>query len=91
MQEDGNLVVYNGNDWTPQHAVWASGTNGKGKKPHLFVMQADGNAVVYDAHNHPMWASDTWSHKESRAVRIQLTNEGKLQLLNAKGDSVKKL
>lgn len=54
MQEDGNLVVYTGND-----PVWASNTSGKGKGPYQLKMQKDGNLVVYDSNIAPVWASNT--------------------------------
>ena len=54
MQQDGNLVVYNGN------AIWASGSNGRGTgAPYALWMQADGNAIVKDRLNNPIWASGT--------------------------------
>jgi hypothetical protein len=50
-QGDGNLVLY-------QHgaAIWASGTHGT--PPGLLVMQHDGNLVMYDAHDVPIWSSE---------------------------------
>ena len=53
MQTDCNLVVYKG-----RHALWASGTNGKGDNCWA-VMQGDGNFVVYDGSHKPLWASGT--------------------------------
>jgi N-acetylmuramoyl-L-alanine amidase/uncharacterized protein YgiM (DUF1202 family) len=52
FQQDGNLVMYN-----PQgQATWATGTNGTGAD--RFVVQTDGNVVLYDG-NKPLWATDT--------------------------------
>ena len=55
MQDDGNLVIYN----SLGEAVWASGTNGKGKPPYHYAMQDDGNFVIYDSNNNAIWASNT--------------------------------
>lgn len=42
MQDDGNLVMYKHYKWESQHAVWATGTNGKGFNNYV-RMQDDGN------------------------------------------------
>jgi hypothetical protein len=55
MQQDGNLVVYDGNN----AVIWASNTNKKGVPPYRVTMQEDGNLVVYDGNNAPIWASNT--------------------------------
>jgi hypothetical protein len=55
MQQDCNLVLYKG-----RHALWASGTNGKGQHCRA-IMQTDGNLVVYTG-NRPLWASGTQGH-----------------------------
>jgi hypothetical protein len=60
MQHDGNFVLYKSNDFKSTNAVWATGTNYKGKGPHTFKVQNDGNLVVYDKKGTPQWASDTW-------------------------------
>ncbi|KAH7692357.1 alpha-D-mannose-specific plant lectins domain-containing protein [Dioscorea alata] len=53
MQSDCNLVLYdNGN------AIWASGTNGRGRSCYV-TMQSDGNLVIYDNNNNAVWASNT--------------------------------
>lgn len=74
QQSDGNLVgyvnksalpkekdrVYPENlNFVPENAFWSSHTNGKGESPHRFTIQEDGNAVIYDKHNKPMWATGT--------------------------------
>lgn len=53
MQGDGNLVLYNGS-----RPLWASNTCGRGDGCRLMV-QDDGNVVMYDARNAPVWASKT--------------------------------
>jgi len=61
MQTDGNLVVYDAN----HHAVWASGTNGKGPALRA-VIQTDGNFVVYDVNHHAVWSTGTNGFQDVR-------------------------
>ena len=58
MQDDGNLVMYRHYRWESQHAIWATGTNGKGFNNYV-RMQDDGNLVIYDGNDKPVWASNT--------------------------------
>lgn len=75
MQHDGNLVNYKGNNtpdlanWpgygpvdmrSSQH-YWASGTSDHGYhlKPYSAIMQNDGNFVIYDRNEKPIWATNT--------------------------------
>ena len=52
LQEDRNLVLYKDNK-----AVFrAPNAVGRG---HSAKMQSDGNFVLYDQHNAPVWASNT--------------------------------
>lgn len=55
MQDDGNLVIYD----TYGKATWASGTSGKGSKPHYLVLQNDRNLVIYDGKGKATWSSKT--------------------------------
>lgn len=55
MQTDGNLVHYLGG-----RALWSTRTRSGGKT--RFIMQEDGNAVVYDDANTALWASRTPGH-----------------------------
>jgi hypothetical protein len=55
-QDDGNLVVYEmvaGRE----HPIWHTATHNT--EPGRFVMQGDGNAVVYSRSNQPVWNSQT--------------------------------
>lgn len=55
-QGDGNLVLYRQGT-----ALWASGTHGR--SAGMVVMQHDGNFVMYDANNVPLWSSEgSWGH-----------------------------
>jgi len=64
FQDDGNLVLYRTRD---NRAVWASGTNGRGRKA---VLQSDGNLVVYGDNNSALWASNT-SGKPNTRLSVQ--------------------
>jgi hypothetical protein len=60
FQDDGNVVLYEGQDGDPKDAVWSTGTNGDPKGfASEFSLQTDGNMVLYDLHVHPLWASHT--------------------------------
>jgi len=53
MQQDGNLVVYNG----AGQPLWNSGTEGN---PGAFlVVQDDGNMVIYNQELQPLWQTGT--------------------------------
>ncbi|MBW1659096.1 MAG: lectin [Deltaproteobacteria bacterium] len=52
MQQDGNLVLYHDNK-----AKWSTETNGHSGA--YFVLQNDGNAVVYSKNNKPLWSTNT--------------------------------
>ncbi len=47
-------------------------------------MQSDGNLVVYDAHNHPTWASDTWQ-KGHHGHRLVMQGDGNLVIYDGHG------
>ncbi|XP_053187202.1 B-type lectin plumieribetin-like isoform X2 [Scomber japonicus] len=77
FQQDGNFVILADGDDSP---IWATGT--AGKNAFRITVQPDNNLVVYTEQNEPVWASDTWQHfyGYSRAMRLTMTNEGKLVL-----------
>jgi hypothetical protein len=56
---DGNLVIYNSENFTPDNIAWASNSYGKGASPRHIGMQNDGNLVIYDAEGRATWASGT--------------------------------
>jgi hypothetical protein len=69
QQEDGNMVVYNG-DGKP---TWASGKNGQNIEK--CVMQKDGNLVQYLPYHVPVWASNTNGNEGAYLV---MQNDGNL-------------
>jgi len=54
MQEDANLVIYDGGD----NPTWASGSQpGKfSEAPYRLEMQDDGNLVIYDSKSQALWS-----------------------------------
>lgn len=62
FQGDGNLVHYRNGV-----ARWASGTNGRGA---TFVLQADGNAVIYNASGQAIWATGTTGSTSTNKRRM---------------------
>jgi hypothetical protein len=54
FQDDGNLVLYRGNQ-----VFWATGTGGRGD---AFVIQSDGNMVLYGRDRRPLWATNTYGN-----------------------------
>lgn len=54
LQNDGNLVVYDGNG----RALWNTQTHGRGSS--TLVVQQDGNLVLYDSSSRPTWNTVTF-------------------------------
>ena len=72
LQNDGNLVLYDGSK-----AIWSTGTQRKqGRK---LVMQSDGNLVLYGIRG-PVWATNT-SGNQGAYLKIQ--NDGNLVIYRA--------
>ena len=67
MQGDGNLVLYG-----PSGALWSSTTNGS-PGAYAGMQGTDGNLVVYNAQNQPLWSSGTAGHPDSR---LAVQNDG---------------
>jgi hypothetical protein len=67
-QDDGNVVLYKGR--TP---VWATDTSGR--TTAVFVMQGDGNLVLYDTAGAPLWDSET-NGNPGAGMRVE--NDGKV-------------
>jgi hypothetical protein len=75
LQEDGNVVLYNG--FT---ALWATSTSTTAAAN--FVMQGDGNLVLYDAQNVALWASNTSGNPNAVVV---MQTDGNLVIYSANG------
>lgn len=72
MQRDGNLVLY-----SPSRALWQAGTGGNPLS--RLAVQPDGNMVVYDMNQRPLW----WTGTNQRDKLI-LQNDGNLVLYNGR-------
>jgi hypothetical protein len=53
FQQDGNLVLYDGQSQVDQTPLWASNTVGA----KSCRMQADGNLAIFDASNNAIWTT----------------------------------
>ncbi len=74
MQNDGNLVVYEGST-----ALWATYKFGSNAR---LVMQNDGNLVVYDGANHALWAT----YKFGSNAKLALQTDGNLVVYDGGGN-----
>jgi pimeloyl-ACP methyl ester carboxylesterase len=75
-QGDGNLVLYH-----QGAALWHSGTHGR--SAGQVAMQHDGNFVMYDANNVPIWSSDS-SYGHSGAWLI-VQDDGNVVIYSEEG------
>lgn len=57
VQEDGNVVLWDTSNWT---VVWQ--TNTPRTQGAIFLLEPDGNLVLYDPQFHPLWATNTSGH-----------------------------
>ncbi|XP_031425707.1 mannose-specific lectin-like [Clupea harengus] len=70
---DGNFVV------TTTKQVWETSSAGNGGA--FIIMQADGNLVIYDGNDTPIWASQTGGNG-GPASQLCLADDGHLQILD---------
>jgi CHAP domain len=78
-QTDGNLVLYN---VPAQKAIWNSGTNGRSVKHTVF--QNDGNLVIYDTNNSPIWNTGP----RAGATRFTVQDDGNFVMYNSQGQAL---
>jgi len=90
QKEDGNLCIYKYNNGKQGGFVWCSMAHGF--KPGKFIMQTDGNAVVYTPTKNAKWSTKTHSYydskfanKNNKPVKLVLENDGKLKLYSKSG------
>jgi hypothetical protein len=57
LREDGNFIVYVSSHFVNSNIVWQTNTGGNGKGPYRLTAQEDGDIVVYDSTNHPLWSA----------------------------------
>jgi hypothetical protein len=77
MQFDGNVVLLYGNG-APPPVVWATHTNGI--TPGEFIMQTDGNLVLYDSSGQAHWDSNTWGNP---GAFLNVQNDGNVVVYRA--------
>lgn len=82
MQNDGNLVLYRFNNGQVGEPLWATGTNW-GHQHHT-IFQEDGNLVVYDQWNNPLWASGT----HGSGSQLILQRDGNLVIYDSGGYAI---
>jgi len=80
MQNDGNLVLYEGRQGG--NVMWSSGTNGKGPQCR-FDVQRDGNLVIYQYGNQSIWSSGSNNkimvgRQDGPLPMLRLQNDGNL-------------
>jgi hypothetical protein len=81
MQSDCNLVLYNVVNALVGGPLWSSNTQGSGTDCYV-DFQADGNLVVYDEFQQPLWASET---SGTSGAQIWLQDDGNIVLYNSAG------
>lgn len=82
LQADGNFVVYQGSGTVK----WASGKTGYAGIPTFLNMQDDGNLVQYKQSNlSAVWSTGSADSKNRGNYRVELTNEGVLNLIDLQG------
>lgn len=79
MQSDGNLVLYNHNNYP----VWQTATGG-GKGSYA-IMQNDGNMVVYNSNGSAVWSSQT---NNSGAAVATVQNDGNFVLYDSANKAI---
>ena len=77
-QLDGNVVVY---DTANQRALWATGTDGK--STNSFVMQDDGNLVLYAGAGDALWAAGT---NGSTGATVVMQDDGNLVIYSPESE-----
>lgn len=76
MQEDCNLVVYQGDlNNPPSTPIWASKTQGKGSDCFL-RMQTDCNLVIYDNNYNVVWATMRYCPNCFKACALCMQEDG---------------
>eukprot|EP01015_Nassula_variabilis_P032726 TRINITY_DN76_c0_g1_i5.p1 TRINITY_DN76_c0_g1~~TRINITY_DN76_c0_g1_i5.p1 ORF type:complete len:335 (+),score=89.57 TRINITY_DN76_c0_g1_i5:66-1070(+) len=75
LQTDGNFVLYISSAFAPYNALFNTKTHDQGKQPHRLTLQNDGNLVLYDIDNKPLWASNTFN-----GHRLTIQDDGNLVL-----------
>ncbi len=84
-QLDGQLIYYNMQDMSIR---WRAGVKSSDNDTGIFIIQPeDGNLVIYDAEQTPVWASDTANQPGSSLV---ISEQGNLEIIDSQGGLVKR-
>lgn len=75
MQDDGNLVLYQGGT-----ALWASHTVGSGAT--RAIMQADGNLALRSSSYTPVWSTGT---RNNHCARLRIQDDGNVVIYSKNG------
>ncbi|MBS0471923.1 MAG: hypothetical protein JSR60_12675 [Proteobacteria bacterium] len=85
FQPDGNAVVYKRDMPADEDAKWSSKTHHKAERGE-FRVQSDGNVVVYDEHNKPVWHAQTYAGENTMSLsRLVMQDDGNLVLYRPDG------
>jgi len=80
MQNDGNLVLYQGSS-----AIWNTGTWGQNCSNCYLYFQPDGNLVVYNG-NTPLWNSGTAGNPDAKLVLSARSPQ--IQIVDGNGSAI---
>lgn len=84
VQTDNNVVIYNLTTGLP---TWATSTN-KASGPVTFTQQGDGNAVVYDVNNKPVWASMGGTPGGAGTYTLTMNDDGTLKTYDVNSHAI---
>jgi hypothetical protein len=88
MQSDGNFVIYStppNNGKNNNNPVWWTGTHGQGVGPYKISMQNDGNCVLYDSKQKPLWHTSTYNKAVDPPYSIIMQDDGNMVIYNSRG------
>ncbi len=80
VQQDGNLVLSKWIGDNPAVILWSTQTNGSIENPYHLDLQKDGNLVLYDYKDQPLWASNVTGFKPRS---LELQEDGNVVLYDA--------
>lgn len=84
IQPDANLVVYVSSHLCSANIIYSSNTKSKGMPPYYLICQNDGNLVIYDSKETPLWATNTWG-KGNKPYSLIIQDDGNLVMSDSVG------
>jgi hypothetical protein len=82
FQSDGNLVEYD--LWNNRNVVWSSGTYNVGAVKAVF--QKDGNFVIYQQNNCPLWATGTNNYHGDSGSKLVVDSGSQIIIYGTGGE-----